>query len=74
MKEERKEGRRICTCRVRSIAVRSVQVRMRVRVSVWMKITVTTVSTVTDRASISPLLVGSVTQLMTFNGGEKQED
>lgn len=61
----------MCTYRVRSSAVRSVYIQVRVRVRV--RITVGTVSTVTDRASISPLLVGSVTQLMTFNGGDKQK-
>jgi hypothetical protein len=71
MKEERKEVRRMCTCRVRSSAVRSVQAQVRMRVKVKVRVRIT-VSTVTYRASISPLLVGSVTQLMTFNGGEKQ--
>lgn len=66
--------RRICTCRVRTSAQCSVyiQVRVRLRVRVKVRTKVSTVSTVTDRASISPLLVGSVTQLMTFNGGEKE--
>ena len=45
---------------------------MRVRVRVRVRTMADAITTVTDRASISPLLAGSVTQLMTFNGGEKQ--
>jgi hypothetical protein len=47
---------------------------MRLRVRVRVRIAVGTASTVTDRASISPLLVGSVTQLMTFNRRDEEED
>lgn len=64
--------RKICTCRVSASAQCSAYIQVRVRVRV--RTMAGAVSTVTDRASISPLLVGSVTQLMTFNGGEKHAD